>query len=163
MEAVAHEDVGPAFHAALIELAPPFIDALDRGAEMPAIADGQRRDALGPRQRRRKPDRAADQFADEMETLDSRRIGDGEHIGDEEVQRPAEIRRRDHRAAIAAHVEGNDRVAVGEGRDPLGPDPGRGADAMMEEDRVAPLFPGHDPIDHLVIKRAVGVLISGMI
>src|ERR1700757_3882490 len=48
MKAIGHESVGPALHAPFVELFAPDLHALDRGAEMGAVAYRERGDALRP-------------------------------------------------------------------------------------------------------------------
>ena len=73
---------------------------------MGAVADRERGDALGPRQRGGQRHRAADRFAHEMKLFQPRGVGHGEQIVDQEVERPGEIRRRNVRTPATAHVEG---------------------------------------------------------
>ena len=98
VEAIGQEGVGPRLYPARVELAPPRLDALDRGAEMGAVADGERGDAIGPRQRGGQRHRAADRFAHEMKLFQPGGVGDGEQILDQEIERPGEIRRGNVRA-----------------------------------------------------------------
>ncbi len=74
---------------------------------MGAVADGERGDTLRPRQRRGQRHRAADRFADEMKALQPGGVGHGKQVIDHEVERPSEVRRRNIRAPVAAHVEGD--------------------------------------------------------
>src|SRR5688572_31973679 len=104
MEAVAQEGVRPGLHTAFVELPLPGFGTPDRGAEMGAVADGERGDTLWPRQCCGQRHRAADRLADKVEALQSRGISDGEQVVDHLLERPGKIRRRDMRAPVAAHV-----------------------------------------------------------
>ena len=103
------------FHPARVELAPPRLDALDRGAEMGAVADGERGDTLGPRERRGQCDRAADRFADEMEALQRRRRRRRRNRSStSRSSDQAKSGRRNVRAPATAHVERDQPVGIGE-------------------------------------------------
>ena len=136
MEAIGQEGVGPRLHPARVELALPGLDALDRGAEMGAVADGERGDLLGPRQRGGQRHRAADRLAHEMKLFQPGRVGHREQILDQKIERPGEVRRRNVRPPAAAHVERDQAIAIDQRRPPPRPDPGTGADPVMEQ--IAP-------------------------
>ena len=76
---------------------------------MGAVADGERGDPLRPRQGGGKRHRAADRLAHEMKLLQPGGVGHGEQILDQQIERPGEVRRRNVRAATAAHVEAPSR------------------------------------------------------
>ena len=116
VEAILHEDVRPAAHPALGELAPPRLDALDRGAEMGAIADGERCQASGLGECGRQCHRAADRFADQMKPRGTSGICHREHVRHQQIERPVETRRG--RPAVAAHVPHHEAIAIDQRRQP---------------------------------------------
>ena len=156
VEPVAHENVGPALFPAFIQLAAPDIDALDRRAEMGAVAHRDGRHARGARQRRGQRHRAADGLADEMKPFDASGVGDGEDVGDQLLDGPWRVGRGNDGAAVAAHVEAHEAIAVGEKRLPIGEDLRARADAVMKQYRRLVRPPWRDAIDDLVMQRAMG-------
>jgi hypothetical protein len=104
-KATVHHVLGPALHSAHVDQLFPIVDALDRAAHMRAVADGQRPNALGSRERGEQRDRAADRFADQMESIRAGGVSDLEDVVGQQIERQLRVRRRMTGAAMAPHIE----------------------------------------------------------